>query len=684
MSGNAGDSTSQATEDDAVFHVRLIHCWPPPETSPPQEEALLSSFFGLQLELRGSTTSLPSQTESTTPASQVTTAPLLFQSNGAASINQHLEAIKAPFEVVVVGKLPPSSSSVDEQATLVMQQIASVQTDNVLLEINGQRISLDDGAPGGLDVARRLGLLASQASLASPFELTFRRHNHSQAVAKIVPFARRQDVQNAQVAQQAKLAKQEAALPVDVRHKKLFLLQQLDFEREHYLVAYVAAELQDLQSRVMSGGQWQAFEFAKTLWYFHVPTARLYAEHPLRNHREARELLTRVQQQIQQAVRRLQRRTRGYQRRKRFLAVLKVERERREELRRLEEQRRAEEQRLEAERQERQRQEQQKLEIQRQEERRREEYKQQQQELVELRLELKQLKKSKAATTSETQTSDRKVSVDQQEAIDALKREVQRLEEQQREQQERLRLELQRLKQTKAAVECDTQTSSRRWPDEGAEAVESLRKEELRNRVDELELQLKQRPQKIEKVVTECDTQTSSRHGVEVQDQAIDTQMELEWKRYLTLLRVTVKKKKSKAKTSPKHRSVQTEKLSAASNTSSLCSLKSPTAQFDGLEVTLPPIRSLESFFALDLTPPPALVEHPWRQESTSLPVRITQRIVTPVLHQQQQRSERDEPIRAKNGTESSSPIDKNATAFSPTRLPYITRRRRKPTASLP
>ncbi|KAF4315168.1 hypothetical protein G195_010578 [Phytophthora kernoviae 00238/432] len=174
--------------------------------------------------------------------------------------------------------------------------MASVQVDNTLLEINGERFLLDINITG-VDVYRRLQFVATRASLATPYELTLRRHNLAQVSAKIVPFAQRRDVQEAQVAQLAKIAAQEAALPLDVRCKKLFLIQQLDFEREHYLVAYLGTQLQELHTQLMSGDQWQAYEFGKTLWYFHAPTARLCAQHPLRGHPEVKRLIARVQEQ---------------------------------------------------------------------------------------------------------------------------------------------------------------------------------------------------------------------------------------------------------------------------------------------------------------------------------------------------------------------------------------------------
>ncbi|OWY95298.1 hypothetical protein PHMEG_00034731, partial [Phytophthora megakarya] len=149
--------------------------------------------------------------------------------------------------------------------------MSNVQAENTLVEINGERFLGDRGATGA-DIYRRLWIVASRASLATPYELTFptpyeltfRRHNLAQTSAKVVPFAQRKDVQKAQIAQLTKLAAQEAELPLNVRRKKLFLVQQLDFEREHYLVAYLSAPLQELHTKIMGDFQWQAYEFGKT------------------------------------------------------------------------------------------------------------------------------------------------------------------------------------------------------------------------------------------------------------------------------------------------------------------------------------------------------------------------------------------------------------------------------------
>lgn len=53
MSANAGDAADVDVEADALYHVRLIHGWPPLGKSPPLDKLLVSSFYGLQLELRG-------------------------------------------------------------------------------------------------------------------------------------------------------------------------------------------------------------------------------------------------------------------------------------------------------------------------------------------------------------------------------------------------------------------------------------------------------------------------------------------------------------------------------------------------------------------------------------------------------------------------------------------------------
>ncbi|KAL4178339.1 hypothetical protein KRP22_003260 [Phytophthora ramorum] len=400
----------------------------------------------------------------------------------------------------------------DEEALAALQQMNSVQVDNTLLEINGERLLVDAGATGA-GIYHRLWFVTSRASLATPFELTLRRHNLAQASAKIVPFAKRKEVQDAQLAQLPKIAAQEAALPLDIRRKKLFLFQQLDFEREHYLVAYVSGPLQDLHTKVMGDGQWQAFEYDKTLWYFHAPTARLFARHPLRNHPEARELIERVQQQIQQAARRLQRRTRSYQRRRRLMLVIQAEMQRREEerrkeqqlqqaVRRLQHRMRAYQRRkrflaaIEAEkrRQDELRREQQRAEDRQREEQRAEEIrgieviKQErrrlQQELDELKLELQHLRELKEKTVlAETQTSGRR---DDEGAIELLRK-----EEQQRVQERLEKLELELNRQTvSAAAESQTQTSSRSDESDTNQQVKLAEQQRAQQRIEELELKL--------------------------------------------------------------------------------------------------------------------------------------------------------------------------------------------------
>ncbi|KAK1943975.1 Reticulocyte-binding protein 2 a [Phytophthora citrophthora] len=716
---SSNEAVSGNVESDGNYHVRLIHIWPPPTCSS-LNNALNLSFYGLQLELRGNvkdqddpqspiTLFNDGQTVSKTgivrkPAS----APLHFDINPASSpeLLESLDAITGPFEVVVLNKEPiPADSSIDEETLATLQQMANVQVENTLLEINGERFLADRGATGA-DVYRRLYIVASRASLALPFELTMHRHNLAQASAKIVPFARRKDVQDAQVTRQAKLAAQEAALPVNIRRKKLFLSQQLDFEREHYLVAYVSGPLQELHNKIMGSCQWQVYEFDKALWYFHTLTVRLYAQHPLRSHPEARELIERVQQQVQEAVRRLQRKIRSYQRkkrlmaiflagierreeekrkerefeevvrrvqcrvqgnqrRKRFLAVLEAEKQRQKDLRRQqEEEQRLVEQREEERRLIEQREEERRLIEQREEEKRqfevmKEEQQRLQQEVVGLNLQLQQLQICKAnVTAQETQTSFREDS-----AIETMKK-----EEQQRLQQqlETLELELQAQKEMKRGIEIETQTSED---------------------VDRLELKIP------DKSIAESVTQTSSRG---VRDEGVDTGEDLEWQRYLTLLRVSIKnKKKSPSKTrhtqTESEDTVRTPKSNGEwqeysswhrSNNNSHATLKS-ARQYDEFDIVSPPTRTFESFFAPDLMmplrqPPPPFVENHWKHDSSYLPLKSSRKLIEiapahqPTMIQLNEYKEPRRPMRTIGNSVSISPTP------NPTKLPYITRRPKK------
>ncbi|KAJ8556903.1 hypothetical protein ON010_g9064 [Phytophthora cinnamomi] len=772
MSGNASDATSKTSsavnigvEDDAVYHVRLIHSWPPLSKSPPLDKTLISSFYGLQLELRGKTKdqddpqspiTLFNDGQSVSKTGEVrkaATAALYFGSNSPPSpaVLAPLEAITGPFEIVVLNKMSISTPAQDPEAMVkedvlaTLQQMAPVQVENTLLEINGERIVLDSSSTGA-DVYRRLWCVTSRASLAMPYELTLRRHNLAQASSKIVPFARRKEVQDAQIAQLGKLAAQEASLPIDIRRKKLFLVQQLDFEREHYLVAHVSGPLQQLHTNIMGDGRWQAYEYGKTLWYFHAPTERLYAQHPLRSHPEARELIERVQQQVHQAVRRLQRKTRSRQRRKRLMAVIQAEMQRREDEKRKEQQRlehavrqiqrrirayqrrkrflalieaakrRQEGLQREKQRAEERRQEELRAEENRQLEQMKQEQQRLQKELTELKAEIQQLwllKETKLPVHTGMQTSARR----DESAIETMRK-----EEHQRLQQrlEKLELELQNRKEIKPGKESETQTSSRSSENE----VEQQR---ARHRIEELELQLGHRNIKD---VVESVTQTSGRRGGALRDEAVDTGDDLEWQRYLTLLRVAVKKKK---KASPKSRHTQTDNVdgeetllassmlrapqhavsfspssrkftgewkgfpswrgnsnsnsnsnsgysSNSSSTSSLLTLKSSLSQFDELDTISPPTRTFESYFAPDLNmtreqPPPPVVEQPWRQDSTYLPLKSSRKMleITPV---HQPLHEYEDPIRPMRNS-SSFMITPASSPTSATKLPYITRRRK-------
>ncbi|ETK84675.1 hypothetical protein L915_10393 [Phytophthora nicotianae] len=731
MSGNGVEAASKATSDvvdtecDAMYQVRLIHSWPP-QTSVLLDKTLVSSFYGLQLELRGN---IKDRTDSQSPITlfndgqtvskageirKPTSSPLHFGNSLASSsaLLESLDNITGPFELVVIGKVAipaPDDSSIDEDTRAALQQMSSVQVENTLLEINGERFLVDRGASGA-DIYRRLWIVASRASLASPLELTFRRHNLAQVSAKIVPFARRKDVQDAQIAQLAKLAAEEAALPINIRRKKLFLIQQLDFEREHYLVAYLSEPLQELHTRIMDSCQWQIYEFGKTLWYFHAPTARLCAQHPLRNHPEARELIERVQQQVQQAVRKLQRKTRSHQRRQRLMRLIQAEMRRREEEKRKERelqravlriqhrirayQRRkrylviiqAEKIRLKQIRrqqqlaEERQREEQ-RIEEKRQLEAMKLEQQRLQQELGELKLELRQLKLLKETRTPirDTQSSVN----DEVRAIEKMRQEEQRILQQRL---EKLEQEFRDRKEVKTVVESETQTSSRSEND----AIEHLRiAEQLRARraIEELELKLQCQHAKV---FTESVTQTSGRRGSNLRDKGVDTGEDLEWQRYLTLLRVSIKNKKKMS--SPTSRHTQTETIDggntlaassilrtpqnaisfssrqlngewkglpsrqqrnggwSSNNACNHLTLKSSPRQFNEFDVLAPPTRTFESFFAPDLVaskqPPPPLVEQTWRQGSTFLPVNASRKLSDVTPGHQVQQQEYREPIR--------------------------------------
>ncbi|KAF4132768.1 hypothetical protein GN958_ATG18066 [Phytophthora infestans] len=719
-------------ELDAMYHVRLIHSWPP-LTSPQLDKTLVSSFYGLQLELRGSVKdrndsqspiTLFNDGQTVSKAGEIrhpASSPLHFGSS-LASLLESLDNITGPFELIVLGKVPipaPDDPTIDEDTRAALQQMSSVQTENTLLEINGERFLVDRGATGA-DIYRRLWLVASRASLAMPFELTLRRHNLAQASAKIVPFARRKDVQDAQVAQLAKLAAEEVALPIAIRRKKLFLIQQLDFEREHYLESFLSEPLQELHTRIMDSCQWQIYEFGKTLWYFHAPTVRLCAQHPLRNHPEARQLIDRVQLQVQQAVRRLQRKTRSHQRRQRLMVIIQAEMRRHEEVKRKERelqhavlriqhrlrayQRRkrvlaiieAEKIRQKEIRRQQQLAEERQREMQRIEEKRQFEamqFEQQrlQQELVELKQELRQLKLLK-----ETKSQ---VSVEVN-AIETMRREEQRVLQQRL---EKLELDFQSRRE-KTAVERETQTSNEQ------DAIECLRvaeQQRAQRTIEELELKLRHQNAKA---VTESVTQTSGRNSGNYRDKGVDTGEDLEWQRYLTLLRVTIKNKKKAS--SPKNRHTQTEAFFSASrklngkwtgfpscnysghsnnnsSASSLLTLKSSPSQFNALDVLTLPTRTFESFFAPELMsheqPPPPVVEHSWKQDSTFLPLKTNRKLLEaatghePLTVQLQYR----EPIRPNRKTGYYAPFTHNSpvsdsSACSATKLPYITRRQNK------
>ncbi|TMW69684.1 hypothetical protein Poli38472_001840 [Pythium oligandrum] len=186
----------------------------------------------------------------------------------------------------------------------LLQQIAAVQPGNTLCQLN--RVHFLKLCSTGLDVYRSLELVLDRVSVARPVVLTFLRHNHAQASAKILPFAGRGDVQKAQVTQFEKLQKDEAAWTETRHRKKQFVLQQMDPQREHYLYDHIGSALHTLHDEIMAGAQWQAYEFEKALWYYHALTQRLYAEHPMRNNEKTRQLIGSVQLCTRIAARRMQ------------------------------------------------------------------------------------------------------------------------------------------------------------------------------------------------------------------------------------------------------------------------------------------------------------------------------------------------------------------------------------------
>lgn len=309
-----GDSEPAAVRDgsarpnpETVYHVRVIHAWADEVAATAATSAAPSySFFGLELELTGS------RVRDTETDSTLVSVPLHF--GNAKHINDAtvLATLGPPFKVRVIGKRATRDVQIASNK-LVLQRFIAVQPLNALLEINS--VCFLNTCATGTRVLECLQRVLTHASLATPFDVTFQRHNHAEAAAKIVPFAMRADVQRAQVAQFMAMQAQEAQLSTDVRQKKQCITQQIDYEQEQYLFAHVGPQLFRLYDAIMAGGQWQAYEFDQALWYYHAPTTRLHAEHPMRSSGTTRRLIGAVQLTTRFAVLKLQRVTRACLRR---------------------------------------------------------------------------------------------------------------------------------------------------------------------------------------------------------------------------------------------------------------------------------------------------------------------------------------------------------------------------------
>lgn len=289
-----------APSRECVYHVRVLQPWASESTlseTCSSSSARDTSFFGLELELHGVQTG----TDPPAAASLALAFNHSAQLRDAFTASSALATLVGPFSIRVASK----RAATTERNKRVRQTFAAVQPGNTLFEINGVRFLAACSTVH--DVYKQLMRVATRVSLATPFELTFARHNHAQAAAKIVPFAMRTDVQRAQVAQYAKMQAHDAALSDAVRRKKLCITQQIDYEQEQYLLSHIGHDLVALHDATMANGQWQAYEFDQALWYFHAPTARLYAEHPMRSSDATRQLLGAVQFQTRFAVQRLQR-----------------------------------------------------------------------------------------------------------------------------------------------------------------------------------------------------------------------------------------------------------------------------------------------------------------------------------------------------------------------------------------
>lgn len=318
MHKEIGDQDGTAPSNaETVYHVRLIQAWSlvPPSPAPPGEIAHARySFFGLQLELSGFLAGC-SGGSNPTPAAY----PLQFEhparsgSNASDDQDEQLDSLVGPFQVRVCAKMSPTMSTFEHEK-LILQKLIAVQPGNCMLEINS--VHFLTSCATGKDVYRCLIRVLTKISVAKPFELTFQRHNHPQAAAKILPFAMRADVQVAQVAQYQKMQDQEAQLSEAIKRKKQFITQQMDYEEEHYLYDHIGMQLFSLHEEIMANGQWQAYEFEQALWYYHAETNRLFAEHPMRNSEKTRQLIGTVQLKTRLAAQKIQRAARLYARRK--------------------------------------------------------------------------------------------------------------------------------------------------------------------------------------------------------------------------------------------------------------------------------------------------------------------------------------------------------------------------------
>jgi hypothetical protein len=291
-------ATEVDTSAQATYHVRLICPWPSTASSP-----LSRSFFGLELELHGFD-----------PATGAPVVVFPFELDGdsetTSTPGSSHSAMVGPLQLVVRAKLVSDVPNLSDQQEAVLQRMAAVQPGNAIVGINNVRFLRSSHSTS--DVLAQLRRVSRLVGLGRPFTLTLQRHNHTQASTKIVPFAARADVQAAQLAQFDRLQAQESTLGEHVKRKKQFILQQLDYEREHYLYDHIGMQLHELHDSIMARGQWQAYEFERALWYFHAPSRALFAEHPMRNDPRTRQLIGCALLRTRFAVIKLQRGARAF------------------------------------------------------------------------------------------------------------------------------------------------------------------------------------------------------------------------------------------------------------------------------------------------------------------------------------------------------------------------------------